>query len=81
MRFDFIGQQMKDILSYFAGILADMQKIMIVGCKTGYICAVLEYPELAFVFFVMGILAHFKMMHFFIPGHGDRVVFHTYTTN
>lgn len=81
MRLDLIRQQMQDLLIDLAGILADLQEIMAVGCKAGDIIAVFIHPVFTFVFLVVHVLAHLEMMHFLILADGDRVIFHIPTTN
>lgn len=75
MVFDLIGQQVKNFFVDSAGILADMQKVMIVGGKTGDIGTILENFEFA-AFVVMQILTYFEMMHRLIHTDRDRVIFH-----
>ena len=66
-RFDPVGEHMQDLFVYISGVLADVQKVMLIRRKAGNIFTVFKYPVFTFIFYMVNVFTHFEMMYFLIP--------------
>jgi hypothetical protein len=80
MTFNLLRQQVQYQFVEISGILANMEKLVIVRLKTRDEHPVLKHSEFTFGIIVMYVFSHLEMMNFLVHTYCDRVIFHRYTT-
>lgn len=81
VRLNFVREQVEDFLVYRAWILTYVQKIVRIRFKAGNIHSVLKNPEFAFRIIMVGIFAHFEMVHILVRADCDCVILHSNITD
>lgn len=76
MCFYLVRQDVQYFLLNSTWVLADLQKVMRVGSKTGDIGSIFEYLILTLSILVVQVLSYLEMMNLFVNANRNRVILH-----